>query len=173
MVMFIGFVIALAVQSLISLYLWSIPLHVRLQYFSVITLPWLVHLPPTPYPSLTPATTHSAPAAVEGATNDDDVWHVIGAARGRIRGWRLIFVIIGKNNKYNKPKGTGDTMLQTVGEQVTDKEVEIWGQSLTKDRQVQFAVDKEVRAKPPAEPTKQDQRAPIKMVNGRAWSPGI
>jgi hypothetical protein len=64
-------------------------------------------------------------------------------------------------------------MLQTVGEQVTDKEVEIWGQSPTKDRRFQFAVDKEVRAEPAAEPTKQDQRAPIKMVSGFAWSPGI
>ena len=32
----------------------------------------------------------------------------------------------------------------------------------TKDRRVRFA-----------ETTKQDQRAPIKMVSGRAWSPGI
>jgi hypothetical protein len=64
-------------------------------------------------------------------------------------------------------------MLQTVGEQVTDKEVEIWGQSPTKDRRFQFAVDKEVRAETAAEPTKQDQCAPIKMVSGFAWSPGI
>ena len=34
---------------------------------------------------------------------------------------------------------------------------------------VWFAVDVEV----PAEPTKQNQQAPIKMVSGRAWSPGI
>ena len=36
-----------------------------------------------------------------------------------------------------------------------------------------FAVDVEVRAEPTEEPTKQDQRAPIKMVSGRARSPGI
>ncbi len=59
-----------------------------------------------------------------------------------------------------------------VGEQVTNKEVEIWDQSPTKDRQVWFAVDEEVR-EPTAEPTKQNRRAPIKMVGGRAWSPGI
>ena len=62
---------------------------------------------------------------------------------------------------------------ECVGERVTNKEVEIWGQSPTKDRRVQFAIDEEVRAKPAAEPTKQDQCAPIKMVSGRAWSPGI
>jgi hypothetical protein len=41
---------------------------------------------------------------------------------------------------------------------------------------VRFAVDVEahvVPTVPTAEPTKQDQRAPIKMVSGRAWSPGI
>ena len=38
---------------------------------------------------------------------------------------------------------------------------------------VWFAVDVEARTVPTAEPTKQDQRAPIKMVGGRAWSPGI
>ena len=38
---------------------------------------------------------------------------------------------------------------------------------------VPFAVDVEAHAEPTAEPTKQDQRAPIKMVSGRAWSPGI
>ena len=38
---------------------------------------------------------------------------------------------------------------------------------------VRFAVDVEVCAEPTAEPTKQDQRAPIKMVSGCAWSPGI
>jgi hypothetical protein len=50
--------------------------------------------------------------------------------------------------------------------------VEIWDQSPTKDRRVRFAVDEEVRELT-AEPTKQDQRAPINMVGGRAWSPGI
>ena len=42
--------------------------------------------------------------------------------------------------------------------------------------EVRFAVDVEahvVPTVPTAEPTKQDQRAPIKMVSGRAWSPGI
>jgi hypothetical protein len=53
---------------------------------------------------------------------------------------------------------------ECVGERVTNKEVEIWDQ--------RFAVDEEVQ-EPTAEPTKQDQRAPIKMVGGRAWSPGI
>ena len=38
---------------------------------------------------------------------------------------------------------------------------------------VWFAVDVETHAEPTAEPTKQDQRAPIKMVSGRAWSLGI
>ena len=38
---------------------------------------------------------------------------------------------------------------------------------------VQFAVDAEAHAGPTAEQTKQDQHAPIKMVDGRAWSPGI
>ena len=38
---------------------------------------------------------------------------------------------------------------------------------------VQFAVDVEAYAEPTAGPTKQDQRAPIKMVGRRAWSPGI
>ena len=41
---------------------------------------------------------------------------------------------------------------------------------------VRFAVDVEAHVGPTvptAEPTKQDQRAPIKMVSGRAWSQGI
>ena len=38
---------------------------------------------------------------------------------------------------------------------------------------VRFAVDMEACAGPTVEPTKQDQRAPIKMVSGCAWSPGI
>ena len=38
---------------------------------------------------------------------------------------------------------------------------------------VWFAVDVEAHVGPTAEPTKQDQRAPIKIVGGRAWSPGI
>ena len=48
-----------------------------------------------------------------------------------------------------------------VGEQTTDKEVEIWDQSPTKDRRVRFAVDEEVQ-EPSAEPTKQDQHTPIR-----------
>ncbi len=48
------------------------------------------------------------------------------------------------------------------------REVVIWDQSPTKDRRVRFAVDM-----PTAEPTKKDRRVPIKMVGGRAWSPGI
>ncbi len=61
---------------------------------------------------------------------------------------------------------------ECVGERAINKEVEIWYQSLTKDRRVWFAVDEEVR-EPTAEPAKQDQRASIKMVSGLAWSPGI
>ena len=38
---------------------------------------------------------------------------------------------------------------------------------------VRFAVDVEAHAEPTAKPTKHDQRAPIKMVSGRAWSLGI
>ncbi len=38
---------------------------------------------------------------------------------------------------------------------------------------VRFAVDVEAHAGPTAEPTKQDQRAPIKIVGKRAWSSGI
>ena len=38
---------------------------------------------------------------------------------------------------------------------------------------VWFAVDVEAHEVPTAEPTKQDQCASIKMVSGRAWSPGI
>jgi len=63
---------------------------------------------------------------------------------------------------------------ECVGEQVTNnsltkdrQEVEIWDKSTTKDRWVRFAVNKEVRADPTAEPTKQDQRAPIKIVSGQ------
>ena len=59
-----------------------------------------------------------------------------------------------------------------VGEQaVSNKAVEASTPAPTKDR----LKDRRVRfaAVPTAEPTKQDQRAPIKMVSGRAWSPGI
>ncbi len=41
------------------------------------------------------------------------------------------------------------------------------------DAKVRFAVDVEAHAVPTTEPTKQDQRAPIKMVTKRAWSSGI
>jgi hypothetical protein len=54
---------------------------------------------------------------------------------------------------------------ECVEERVTNKEVD---QNPTKDRRVRFAVDM-----PTTEPTNQDQRAPIKMVGGRVWSPGI
>jgi hypothetical protein len=40
---------------------------------------------------------------------------------------------------------------EDVGEQVTNKEVEIWDQTPMKDRWVWFAVDVEVRAEPTAE----------------------
>jgi hypothetical protein len=63
-------------------------------------------------------------------------------------------------------------LQECVGEQVTNKEVEIWDQSPTKDKGVWFAVDEEVR-EPTVEPTKQDRGASIKIVGGRAWSPGI
>jgi hypothetical protein len=66
----------------------------------------------------------------------------------------------------------GKEKVVSVGERVTSKEVEIWDQSSTKDRRVWFAVDEEV-GEPTAEPTKQDRRAPIKILGGRAWSPGI
>jgi hypothetical protein len=59
-----------------------------------------------------------------------------------------------------------------VGERATNKEVGLGSESPTKDRWVQFAVDEEV-PEPTAEPIKQDQRAPIKMMSTRAWSPGI
>jgi hypothetical protein len=70
-----------------------------------------------------------------------------------------------------------------VGECATNKKVGLGSESPTKDRRevgsgsesprkdrrVRFAVDM-----PAAEPTRQqDRRAPIKMVGGRAWSPGI
>jgi len=62
---------------------------------------------------------------------------------------------------------------ECVGEQaVSNKDVEIRDQAPTKDRPknrwVRFAVESST-----SRPTKQDQRAPIKMVDGRAWSPGI
>ncbi len=75
---------------------------------------------------------------------------------------------------------------ECVGERVTNKEVEIWDQGPVKDRWVKFepkcelpakvwfAIDMEAHAGPTAEPTKQDGRAPIKiLVCGCAWSPGI
>jgi hypothetical protein len=52
---------------------------------------------------------------------------------------------------------------KNVGEQVTNKEVEIWNQSLTKDRQVTFE-PKSLLPSP---------RAPINVIGGRAWSPGV
>ena len=61
---------------------------------------------------------------------------------------------------------------QAVRVDVTNKEVEIWDPSPTKDRRVRLAVDEEVQEST-AEPTKQDRRAPIMIVGGRAWSPGI
>ena len=57
-----------------------------------------------------------------------------------------------------------------VGEWVTKDRQEVWDKSPTKDRWVWFALDEEVCAEEPAaEPTKQDQRAPIKMVSRRVW----
>jgi hypothetical protein len=57
--------------------------------------------------------------------------------------------------------------LVVVGERGTNKEVGLGSESPTKDRRVRFAVDM-----PTAEPTRrQGRRAPIKTVDGRAWSP--
>ena len=63
-----------------------------------------------------------------------------------------------------------------VGERATNKEVGLGSESPTKDRQVEVGLGSESPAKdrrvrfavdmPTAEPTKQDQRAPIKMVGG-------
>ena len=55
-----------------------------------------------------------------------------------------------------------------VGERRTDGRLVLGSESPKKDRRVRFAVDM-----PTTEPTDQNQRAPIKMVGGRAWSPGI
>ncbi len=55
-----------------------------------------------------------------------------------------------------------------VGKRRTDRRLVLGSESPKKDRRVRFAVDM-----PTAGPTNQDQRAPIKMVGGRAWSPGI
>jgi hypothetical protein len=52
---------------------------------------------------------------------------------------------------------------KNVGELVTNKEVEIWDQSLTKDRRVTF----EPKSQLPS------PQAPIKMIGSRAWSPGV
>ena len=57
---------------------------------------------------------------------------------------------------------------ECVGERRTDGRLSLGSESPTKDRRVRFAVDM-----PTAEPTKQNRCAPIKMVGGRAWSPGI
>ena len=59
-------------------------------------------------------------------------------------------------------------MPVNVGEQRSDGRLVLGSESRGKDRRVRwvrFAVDM-----PTAEPT---ERAPIKMVGGRAWSPGI
>jgi hypothetical protein len=76
-------------------------------------------------------------------------------------------------------------MFDVVGERVTNKEVGIWDQGPVKDRRVtfepkcelpakvRFAVDIEAHAGPTAGQTKQDRCAPIKIVGGCAWSPGI
>ena len=64
------------------------------------------------------------------------------------------------------------TAATAVGEHAPNKEVGLGSESPIKDRRVRFAVDKEV-PEPTAEPIRQDQGAPIKMVSGRAWNPGI
>jgi hypothetical protein len=52
---------------------------------------------------------------------------------------------------------------KNIEEQVTNKEIEIWDQSLTKDRWVTF----EPKSQLPS------PQAPINMIGGRAWSPGV
>jgi len=61
----------------------------------------------------------------------------------------ILLIIVGDNTKGPKPTATRPAA------------------------KVRFAVDVEAHAGPTAEPTKQDRRAPIKIVGGRAWSPGI
>jgi hypothetical protein len=70
---------------------------------------------------------------------------------------------------------------ECVGGQVTNKEVEIWDKSPTKNRRVTFEPKSQLPAKVRfvmdmevcAAPAEQNQRARIKIVDGRAWSPGI
>jgi hypothetical protein len=62
--------------------------------------------------------------------------------------------------------------ISTVGERAINKEVGLGSESPTKDRWVRFVVDEEVR-EPTAEPIKQDQRAPIKMVTRCSMGEGV
>jgi len=57
--------------------------------------------------------------------------------------------------------------MVTVGERVTNKEVEIWDQNQTKDGRVRFAVDVDVEVF--TEPTKQDQHAP-QVPSQQRWT---
>ena len=66
------------------------------------------------------------------------------------------------------PQEVAGKLAVSVGERRTDGRLVLGSESPTKDRRVRFAIDM-----PTAEPTEQDRRAPIKMVGGRAWSPGI
>ncbi len=71
----------------------------------------------------------------------------------------------GKSRKEREEEEEESATQECVGDNAK-------GSELTAARQaakVEFAVDVEARA----EPTKQNQRAPIKMESGRAWSPGI
>jgi hypothetical protein len=62
------------------------------------------------------------------------------------------------DQSLTKDRWVKHRLTKNVGEQVTDKEVEIWDQSLTKDRRVTF----EPKSQLPL------PRAPINMIGGRA-----
>jgi hypothetical protein len=68
------------------------------------------------------------------------------------------------DQSLTKDRGVKHRPTKNVGEQETiNKEVEIWDQSLTKDRRVTF----EPKSQLPS------PLAPINMIGGHAWSPGI
>ena len=67
------------------------------------------------------------------------------------------------DQSLTKDRRVKHRLTKKVGEQVTNKEVEIWDQSLMKDRRVTF----EPKSQLPS------PRAPINMIGGHAWSPRI
>jgi hypothetical protein len=67
------------------------------------------------------------------------------------------------DQSLTKDRRVKHRLTKKVGEQVTNKEVEIWDQSLMKDRRVPF----EPKSQLPS------PRAPINMIGGCAWSPGV